>query len=83
MLLHCQELREPIVAFQRKYKQQQRVNKEFSSSNNKGQHYSPVLDALSDNNWLKVDKLINFLKVPYNLYKALEGNNSMSGFSSL
>jgi hypothetical protein len=27
--------------------------------------------------------LINFLKVPYNLCKALEGNNSVSGFGSL
>jgi hypothetical protein len=83
MLLRCQELREPIVAFQRKYKQQQRVDKEFSSGDDEGQHYSPVLDALSDDDWLEVDELINFLKVPYDLCKALEGNNSVSGFGSL
>ncbi|KAF2633121.1 hypothetical protein BU25DRAFT_454235 [Macroventuria anomochaeta] len=83
MLLRCQELRKPIVVFQRKYKQQAKTNKEFASGDDAGQHDDPVLDALSDNDWLKVDELIKFLKVPYDLCKALEGNNSVSGFGSL
>jgi hypothetical protein len=84
MLLRCQELREPIKAFQRKYQQAIKVDKEFRTNNSSpGAYYNPILDALTDNKWLKVDNLINFLKIPYDLTKALEGNNSASGFGLL
>jgi hypothetical protein len=84
MLLRCQELREPIKAFQRKYQQAIKVDKEFRTNDSSpGAHYNPILDALTNNEWLKVNNLINFLKIPYNLTKALKGNNSASGFSSL
>jgi hypothetical protein len=84
MLLRCQELREPIKSFQRKYRQQVKNNKEFGTKDNsEGQYYNLICDYLSDNNWLEVDELINFLRVPYDLCKALEGNNSVSGFGLL
>jgi hypothetical protein len=84
MLLRCSELREPIKAFQRKYRQTVKNDKEFDADDDSdGSHYNPILDALSDDNWLEVDDLITFLKVPYDLCKALEGSNSVSGFGSL
>ena len=84
MLLRCQELREPIKSFQRKYRQQVKNDKEFDTEDDsEGQYYNPICDYLSDDDWLEVDELINFLRVPYDLCKALEGNNSVSGFGSL
>jgi hypothetical protein len=84
MLLRCLELREPVKSFQRKYQQQVKNNKEFDAEDDsEGQYYDPICNHLSDDDWLEVNKLINFLKVPYDLCKALEGNNSVSGFGSL
>lgn len=84
MLLRCQELREPIRAFQRKYRLAVKSDKEFDDDDDSaGSPYNPVLDSLSDDDWLEVNELINFLKVPYDLCKALEGSNNVSGFGSL
>jgi hypothetical protein len=46
-------------------------------------HYNPILDALSEDNWLGVDESIVFLKVPYDICKAPEGSDSVSGFGPL
>lgn len=86
MLLRCQELRDPIKAFQRKYKLKMRcTDKEFfdDDDGSVGRHYNPVDDAINDDDWAEVADLVNFLKVPYDLCKALEGSNNVSGFGSL
>ena len=84
MLVRCQELREPVKDFQRKYRQVVKVDKEFHvDDSSSGAHYNPMLDALTDDEWLEVINLIDFLKIPYDLTEALEGNNSNSGFGSL
>jgi hypothetical protein len=83
MLLCCQALRKSVKSFQRKHRQQVKNDKEFvSEDNGEGQHYNPLFDTLSNNNWIEVDELIDFVRVPYDLCKALEGNN-VSGFGSL
>ena len=83
MLLCCQALRKPVKSFQRKHRQQVKNDKEFvSEDDGEGQHYNPLFDTLSNNNWIEVDELIDFVRVPYDLCKALEGNN-VSGFGSL
>ena len=48
MLLRFTELREPIKAFQRKYRQTVKNDKEFNADDDsEGSHYNPILDALS------------------------------------
>ena len=84
MLVRCSELRELIRAFQRKYWQTTKSEKDFHTEDDgDGSHYNPILDALSDDDWLEIDDLIAFSKVPYDLCKALEGSDSVSGFGSL
>jgi hypothetical protein len=45
--------------------------------------YCPLKDHFSDDNWDEVNVIANFLKVLFQLTKAVEGNNSNNGFSSL
>ena len=84
MFLRCREVREPITAFQRKYRQAVKVGKEFGvDDGSPGAHYGPIIDGLIKDEWLEVGDLIEFLKAPYDLTKTLEGSNSVSGFGSL
>ncbi|KAF2630354.1 hypothetical protein BU25DRAFT_456098 [Macroventuria anomochaeta] len=45
--------------------------------------YNPVLDALLDGNLDEINDIIDFLKVPYDLTKAMEDSNEVSSFGSL
>ena len=76
MLIRCHELKSAIRAFQR----QIHSNNDLSSD---AVTYSALKDHISDDDWDEVTALTDFLQLPYELTKRLEGNNSQSGFGSL
>jgi hypothetical protein len=45
--------------------------------------YCPLKDHFSDDDWDEVDVIANFLEVPFQLTKAVEGNNSNNSFGLL
>jgi hypothetical protein len=73
MLLRCLKLKDSIKRFIRhlRYEQPDELD------------YSPITDALSNNDWDDVTELVNFLQAPYELTKRLEGSTSVSSFRSL
>jgi hypothetical protein len=73
MLLRCLELKDSIKRFIRHLRHEQPNELD----------YSPITDALSNDNWDDVTKLVDFLQAPYELTKRLEGSTSVSGFRSL
>jgi hypothetical protein len=81
MLNRCRQLKPAIVKFVKASRHEDRDDnsKEFDATAT----YCPLKDHFSDDNWDKVDVIANFFKVPFQLTKAVEGNNSNNGFSSL
>ena len=78
MALRCKELRETITRFQENYRTCIENETIFDDGT-----YSHSLDGISDNDWDEINSIIDFLRVPYDLAKALENSNQTSGFSSL
>lgn len=79
MLLRCRELREAIRVYQRQLRQ----SDTSSASAIDEIAVSALEDRITEDDWEEVNQLIDFLQVPYELTKRLEGNNSQSGFGSL
>jgi hypothetical protein len=75
MLLRCRELKDAIRCFQRQLRSDDLSNNSAT--------YSALKDHISDDDWDEVEEPIEFLQLPYELTKRLEGNNSQSGFGSL
>lgn len=76
MLLRCLELKLPIQRFVRNLRG---YDIPVDTSD-----YSPLTDALSDDEWIEVEQLVDFLRIFYEMTKRLEGNQSgISGFGSL
>jgi hypothetical protein len=73
MLLRCLKLKDSIKRFIRHLRHEQPDELD----------YSPITDALSDDDWDDVTELVDFLQAPYELTKRLEGSTSVSGFGSL
>ena len=73
MLLRCLELKDSIKRFIRHLRHEQPDELD----------YSPITDALSDDDWDDVTELVDFLQAPYELTKRLEGSTSVSGFGLL
>lgn len=76
MLLRCLELKLPIQRFVRNLRGYD-IPVDIPD-------YSPLTDALSDDEWIEVEQLVDFLRIFYEMTKRLEGNQSgISGFGSL
>lgn len=75
MLLRCRDLRDAIRSFQRQLRNDEATIPSVD--------YSPLEDHITDDDWDEVDTLVDFLQLPYELTKRLEGNNCTSGFGSL
>ena len=79
MLLRCRELRETIRVYQRQLRQ---LDTSPTSAIDEIA-VSALEDRITEDDWEEVNQLIDFLQVPYELTKRLEGSNSQSGFGSL
>ena len=82
MMLRCLELREPIKRFMWKLRATTTDN-DFNNDDTIAAVYSPLTDALTDEEWDEVDELVQFLQAPYEMTKPLEGNTSSNTFRSL
>lgn len=78
MLLRCWELRASIRAFVHQLK-----TLDHDVDDDDDAQYDPLTDGLAETDWDDVKELIDFLVVPYEMTKRLEGNNSGNGFGSL
>ncbi|CAE7020025.1 hypothetical protein HRS9139_02657 [Pyrenophora teres f. teres] len=74
MLLRCLELRNSIQRF---------MTRSQSASQQLDDAYNPLTDALTEEEWEAVQQLVDFLVLPVEMTKRLEGSNSVSGFGSL
>jgi hypothetical protein len=72
MLLRCLELREAIKLFIRKLRNDEQLEQDDLN-------YGPLTDAITDDEWDEVAELVDFLEVPYEMTRRLEGNNSNPG----
>lgn len=74
MLLRCLELRRCIQRF---------MTRSQSPSQQVDDDYDPLTDTLTEEEWEAVQQLVDFLQLPVEMTKRLEGSNSVSGFGSL
>jgi hypothetical protein len=81
MLDRCRQLKPAINKFIRACRNSDRDDD--GDVSNPGAGYDAMKDYLSDDDWDEVDAIINFLEVPQQLTKVVEGNNSKNGFGSL
>ena len=81
MLNCCRQLKPAIVKFVKACRHKDRDDD--SKESDATATYCPLKDHFSDDDWDKVNVIANFLRVPFQLTKAVEGNNSNNSFSSL
>ncbi|KAE8846490.1 hypothetical protein HRS9139_01057 [Pyrenophora teres f. teres] len=74
MLLRCLELRRCIQRF---------MTRSQNPSQQIDDDYDPLTDTLTEEEWEAVQQLVDFLQLPVEMTKRLEGSNSVSGFGSL
>lgn len=77
MLLRCRDLRYAIRSFQRPIRNDETITPSVDTPAPRFEDYT------TDDDRDEVDALVDFLQLPYELTKRLEGNNSTSGFGSL
>ena len=81
MLNRCRQLKPAIVKFVKACRHED--GDDDSEESDATATYCPLKDHFSDDDWDEVDVIANFLGVPFQLTKAVEGNNSNNGFGSL
>jgi hypothetical protein len=83
MLNRCRELKPAVNKFIRACRNDDGFDDDDDATANPAAKYNPLIDQLNDDDWEEVELIINFLEVPFQLTKAVEGNNSNNGFGSL
>ena len=87
MLLRCRELKDSIRRIIRRCRDSIALtnNDNFLDSKNLAldYDYDPLLNSLGDDEWDKVDIIVDFLQEFYEMCQRLKGTASVSGFGSL